>query len=93
MYTYVYILCLFNPSQWQAINATLFGDTSRIPSLTVSLSISCYTTARNSGNISSHTEERFSSDNRQSIKRRIATERLSNIYIARCGYTWLDDSN
>ena len=29
---------------------------------------------------------------RQSMKRRIATERLSKIYIAICGYTWLDES-
>ena len=27
------------------------------------------------------------------MKRRIATERLTQIYIARCGYTWLDESN
>ena len=27
------------------------------------------------------------------MKCRIATERLSKIYIARCGYTWLDESN
>ena len=26
------------------------------------------------------------------MKRRIATKRLSKIYIARCGYTWLDES-
>ena len=26
------------------------------------------------------------------MKRRIATERLSKIYIARCGYTWLYES-
>ena len=49
-------------------------------------------TARTSGSISSHTEKLFSSDTRQSMKRRIATERLSKIYIARCGYTWLDES-
>ena len=47
-------------------------------------------TARKSGNISSHTEKLFSSDTRQSMKRRIATEKLFKIYIARCGYTWLD---
>ena len=35
----------------------------------------------------------FSSDTRQSMKRRTATERLSKINIARCGYTWLDESN
>ena len=34
----------------------------------------------------------FSSDTRQSMKRRIATERLSKIYIARYGYIWLDES-
>ena len=34
----------------------------------------------------------FSSDTRQSMKRRITTERLFTIYIARCGYTWLDES-
>ena len=34
----------------------------------------------------------FSSDTRQSMKRRIATERFSKLYIARCGYTWLDES-
>ena len=51
-----------------------------------------YSTARKSGNISSHTGKLFSSDTRQSMKRRIATERLSKIYIARCGYTWLDES-
>ena len=39
-----------------------------------------------------HTESIFSSDNRQSMKRRIATERLSKIYIVRCGYIWLDES-
>ena len=49
-------------------------------------------TARKSGNISSHTEKLFSPDTRQSMKRRITTERLSKIYIARCGYTWLDES-
>ena len=27
------------------------------------------------------------------MKRRIATEWLTKIYIARCGYTWLDESN
>ena len=48
--------------------------------------------SRKSGNISSHTEKLFSCDTRQSMKRRIATERLSKIYIARCGYTWLDES-
>ena len=48
--------------------------------------------SRKSGNISSHTEKLFSSDTRQSMKRRIATERISKIYIARCGYTWLDES-
>ena len=42
--------------------------------------------------VSSHTEKLFSSDTRQSMKRQIATERLSKIYIARCGYTWLDES-
>ena len=26
------------------------------------------------------------------MKRRIATTRLSKVYIARCGYTWLDES-
>ena len=26
------------------------------------------------------------------MKRRIATERLPKVYIARCGYTWLDES-
>ena len=51
-----------------------------------------FSTARKSGNISSHTEKLFSSDTCQSMKRRIATERLSKIYIARCGYTWLDES-
>ena len=40
----------------------------------------------------SHTESFLSSDTRQSMKRRVATERLSKIYIARCGYTWLDES-
>ena len=34
----------------------------------------------------------FSSDTRQSMKRRITTKRLFTIYIARCGYTWLDES-
>ena len=34
----------------------------------------------------------FSSDTRQSMKRRITTKRLFAIYIARCGYTWLDES-
>ena len=34
----------------------------------------------------------FSSDTRQSMKRRIATERLFKIYITRCGYTWFDES-
>ena len=29
---------------------------------------------------------------RQSMKRRITTKRLFTIYIARCGYTWLDES-
>ena len=51
-----------------------------------------FSTARKSGNISSHTEKLFSSDTRQSMKRRIAIERLSKIYIARCRYTWLDES-
>ena len=51
-----------------------------------------FSTARKSGNISSHTEKLFSSDTRQSMKRRIATERLSKIYIAKCGYTWLNES-
>ena len=52
-----------------------------------------FSTARKSGNISSQTEKLFSSDTRQSMKRRIATERLcAKIYIARCGYTWLDES-
>ena len=27
------------------------------------------------------------------MKGRIAIERLSKVYIARCGYTWLDESN
>ena len=49
-------------------------------------------TARKSGNISSHTEKLFSSDNRQRMKRHIATDRLSKIYTARCGYTWLGES-
>ena len=40
----------------------------------------------------SHTESFFSFETRQSMKRRIATERLSKMYIARCGYTWLDES-
>ena len=39
-----------------------------------------FSTARKSGNISGHTEKLFSSDTRQSMKRRIATERLSKIY-------------
>ena len=51
-----------------------------------------FSTARKSGNISSHTEKLFSSDTRQSMKRQIATKRLSKIYIARCGCTWLDQS-
>ena len=50
-----------------------------------------FSTARKSGNIS-HILKAFLSDTRQSMKRRIATERLSKIYIARCGYTWLDES-
>ena len=41
----------------------------------------------------SHTESFSSSDTRQSMKHRIATERKSKIYTARCGYTWLDESN
>ena len=49
-------------------------------------------TARKSGNISSHTEKLFSYDNRQRMKRHIATDRLSKIYTARCGYTWLGES-
>ena len=51
-----------------------------------------FSTARTSGNISWHTEKLFSSDTRQSMKRRITTKRLFTIYIARCGYTWLDES-
>ena len=39
-----------------------------------------FSTARKSGNISSHIEKLFSSDTRQSMKRRIATERLYNLY-------------
>ena len=45
-----------------------------------------------SGNISYILKD-ISSDTRQSMKRQIATKRLSKIYIARCGYTWLDESN
>ena len=51
-----------------------------------------YGTARKSGSISDILKT-FLSDIRQSMKRRIATERLSKIYIARYGYTWLDESN
>ena len=50
-----------------------------------------FSTARKSGNISHILKALFRP--RQSMKRRIATERLSKIYIARCGYTWLDESN
>ena len=50
-----------------------------------------FSTARKSGKISHILKAFFSSDTRQSMKRRIATERLSKIYIARCGYTWLDE--
>ena len=49
-------------------------------------------TARKSGNISSHTEKLFSSDTRYSMKRQIVIESLSKLYIARCGYTWLHES-
>ena len=42
-----------------------------------------FSTARKGGNISSYTVKLFSSDTRQSMKRRIATERLSKIYIGR----------
>ena len=56
------------------------------------LALQNFSTARKSGNSSSHTVKLFSSDTRQSMKRRIATERLSKIYIARSGYTWLDGS-
>ena len=38
-----------------------------------------YITARKSGKISSHTEKLFSTNTRQSMKRQIATERLSKI--------------
>ena len=41
----------------------------------------------------SHTERLFLSDTHQGMKHWIATQRLSKMYIARCGYTWLDESN
>ena len=39
-----------------------------------------FTRARKCGNIFRHTEKLYSSDTRQSMKRRIVTERLSQIY-------------
>ena len=63
-----------------------------LPVLSLTLFSNNFGTARKSGNISSHTEKLFSSDTRQSMKRRIATERLFKIYIARCGCTLLDES-
>ena len=63
-----------------------------IPRLKSLLVLRNFSTARKSGNIITY-RNIFSSDTRQSMKRRIATERLTKIYIARCGYTLLDVSN
>ena len=76
----------------QTVNLKLYGLKLLIKLVKSLLVLQNFSTTRKSGNISSHTEKLFSSDIRQSMKRRIATERLSKIYIARCGYTWIDES-
>ena len=81
------MICMLNQSSC----ATNYATNQRLTKLGKCADL-ILSTARKSGNISSHTEKLFSSDTRQSMKRRIATARLSKIYIARCGYTWLDES-